>query len=218
MGLLVIDKITLFRYAPSVTYAPRLSDDDHLFEQRVKPIGEKVREALVHVIRQADRLGVRVTQYEILKTLFFADRRHLTVYGRPITFDQYEALPDGPVPSLSYDVLKGALYALRHTGINEPLWEIEPAGGNKKHFLNAARDASDDVLSESDMEELESALAKVHAMTFQQIWDESHDDPAYKAAWGRRGSSRASLMRYHELLGGVSGERLKDVFAHAEGY
>ena len=72
------------------------------------PNGPKVWEAILHVIREADRRNIRVTQFEILKTLFLADRAHLNRYGRPITFDEYVAMQDGPVPSLAYDVLKEA--------------------------------------------------------------------------------------------------------------
>lgn len=213
-----LDLRALRCYWRRVENSPRLRDDERLFEQRIKPNGEKIREALVHVIRQADRRGTRVTQYEILKTLFFADRSHLSTYGRPITFDQYEALQDGPVPSTSYDVLKGSLYALRYAQIDAPLWEVKSAGGQKKHFYNVVRDASEDVLSESDMEELESALTKIKKMSFQAIWDETHADPAYKNAWARRGSARAAMMYYSEMLGSRPDERLKDVFANAEGY
>ena len=189
--------------------------DASVFAERLTPIPERIREALIFVIRQADRANIRLTQYEILKSLFFADREHLRTYGRPITFDQYEALPDGPVPSLTYDALKGSLHAMRFLGLDEALWRCEPAGGKAYHYFDVARDADDDVLSESDMEELEKAVTMVHSMTFSQIWDLSHEDPAYQSAWNRRGNARAAMMRYDELLGKDALERLGDVFAAA---
>ncbi len=94
----------------------------------MRPVGARVRETILHLIRRADEGGFRVTQYDILKSLFFADRSHLNKYRRPITFDQYHALPDGPVSSLSYDVLKEALHAFEAVEIDEPLWTTEPAG------------------------------------------------------------------------------------------
>ena len=47
-----------------------------------------------------------ITQYQIVKSIFFADERHLNTYGRPVTFDNYVAMPRGPVPSLVLDLLK----------------------------------------------------------------------------------------------------------------
>jgi len=153
------------------------------------PNGPKVREALVYVIREADRRNVRLTQFEILKTLFIADRAHLNRYGRPITFDQYVAMQDGPVPSLAYDVLKEAIGPLQEAGITEPLWSCTPAGGKKLHFHHAVRDASPDILSESDTDELSEALKLVRKWGYQRTWDHVHQDRAYNDAWPKRGAA-----------------------------
>ena len=40
-----------------------------------------------------------LTRGKIAKLLFFADKRHLVQYGRPITGDWYAALQHGPLPS-----------------------------------------------------------------------------------------------------------------------
>ena len=47
-----------------------------------------------------------ITPFFLAKTVFFADRNHLREYGRPITGDAYMAMPDGPVPSSIYDMVK----------------------------------------------------------------------------------------------------------------
>jgi hypothetical protein len=41
-----------------------------------------------------------LTQCQIVKSIFLADEQHLNTYGRPVTFDNYVAMPRGPVPSL----------------------------------------------------------------------------------------------------------------------
>lgn len=170
------------------------------FADAMLPAGERVREAILHLIHRADVNRFEVTQYDILKSLFFADRSHLNRYRRPITFDQYHALPDGPVPSLSYDVLKEALIAFDAIGIDEALWETEPAGGRAIRYFNALRDGSDDVLSESDVEELDAAQDLVRELGFRGVWEKSHADPAYKKAWEQRGDSKRFPMRYEDLL------------------
>lgn len=164
------------------------------------PNGPKVREALIHVIREADKIDARLTQFEVLKTLFLADRAHLNRYGRPITFDQYVAMQDGPVPSLAYDVLKEAIGPLHEAGITEPLWRSEPAGGKKIHYFGACRDASEDVLSESDLEELTAAFWLVRNWGYKNTWEHVHKDAAYNEAWPKRGNAWQHPMETALLL------------------
>lgn len=170
------------------------------FADAMVPAGARVREAILHLIFRADQLSYRVTQYDILKALFFADRSHLNKYRRPVTFDQYHALPDGPVPSLSYDVLKEALSAFQAIDIDEALWRTEPAGARALRYFDATRDGSDDVLSESDFEELDAAQDLVRGLGFGGAWKKSHDDPAYIKAWAQRGEGKRYPMKYEDLL------------------
>lgn len=170
------------------------------FAEAMRPVGARVREAILHLIHRADEHGFRVTQYDILKALFFADRSHLNKYRRPVTFDQYHALPDGPVPSLSYDVLKEALHAFEAVGIDEPMWKTEPAGERAMRYFGATRDGSEDVLSESDVEELDAAQDLVRQLGFGGVWTKTHDDPAYIKAWDQRGQGKRFPMRYEDLL------------------
>src|ERR1035437_4739698 len=41
--------------------------------------------------------GGRLNQGKLMKLVFFADRRHLELYGRPIVGGNYVALENGPV-------------------------------------------------------------------------------------------------------------------------
>ena len=148
------------------------------------PNGPEVRE-LLHIIGEADRRGRPITQFEALKALFLADRSHLNEYGRPVTFDAYMAMKDGPVASLAYDVLKGP-GANAEAGIVESLWHSKPAGRGKIHFSRARRAASDEVLSESDVEALSAAISSVLKWGVTLTWHRVHADPAYKQAWARR--------------------------------
>lgn len=166
----------------------------------ITPNGPRVREAILHVIREADSRDLRISQFDILKTLFLADRSHLNKFGRPITFDEYVAMPDGPVPSLAYDILKDAIEANNEAEIDRPLWQSEPDGPKKRRFFNAERDASDEFLSESDIEELTEALKKVKAWGYKRTWDHVHADPAYIRAWAKRGNAQRHPMDHADLL------------------
>ena len=63
---------------------------------------QKSIQAILYV---ANRLN-RKDFHKIFKILYFADRNHLSDYGRTITGDFYVAMDDGPVPSKIYDIFK----------------------------------------------------------------------------------------------------------------
>ena len=151
----------------------------------ITPNGPKVREAVLHVIRAAEKRGQTVTQFEVLKTLFIADRAHLNLYGRPITYDEYVAMEDGPVPSLAYDLLKEEGSAAHEAGLEKPLWRRKAGDAGKFFFYGAERDASDEVLSESDFEELTNAFELIKKWGISQTWKRVHQDAAYKDAWAK---------------------------------
>lgn len=46
------------------------------------------------------------TKMTICKQLYYADKKHLLDYGRPILGDRYHKLPHGPVPSRGLDILR----------------------------------------------------------------------------------------------------------------
>lgn len=200
---------TLLDLRPTIGYNTRIMDaGPHssisaqwmAFADGMRPDGSRVREAILHLIYRAEQLGFAITQYDILKSLFFADKSHLNKYRRPITFDQYYALPDGPVPSLSYDLLKEALQAFRAVGVDEALWRTEPSDGKSIQFIGAIRDGSEDYLSQSDFEELDAAQDRVRELGFGKVWKATHSDPAYIKAWDQRGEGKRFPMRYEDLL------------------
>jgi uncharacterized phage-associated protein len=163
------------------------------------------------VIREADSRRLRLSQFDILKTLFLADKVHLNAYGRPITFDEYVAMTDGPVPSLAYDLLKDALSARREAEMDVPLWRWESDGEKRRRFFDAVRDASDAILSETDREELTRALTLVKKWGYQKTWVHVHNDEAYKDAWSKRGQSDQHPMNYSLLFDNPDEERAEDL-------
>ena len=170
----------------------------------------KIREAILHIIRESDRKNTRVTRFEIAKSLFFADRSHLNRYGRPVTFDKYVAMKDGPVPSFAYNILKHERGAARDAGITEPLWQEESIGGGKYHYYGAIRDASDEVLSPTDFEELASGLQRVQKLGVTETWKLVHKDPAYLQAWPKDASSNSSFPMKYALLFDKPNEELAE--------
>src|SRR6266446_7375344 len=76
----------------------------------------RIVEAILFIFAEACERKIAVTQYDIVKSLFLADRAHLNKYGRPITFDNYVAMEHGPVPSTAYNFLKEDARALSKYG------------------------------------------------------------------------------------------------------
>jgi uncharacterized phage-associated protein len=127
----------------------------------------KAIEVILHIAHTAKIADL----IHICKILYFADKEHLQRYGRFICGDDYFAMKNGPVPSGTYDILKDVR-----------------RGRTKSHDVGfmiydnvniyPLRTTNFDLLSESDIETLDSAIAQYGAMPFDQLSAASHD-----AAW-----------------------------------
>lgn len=155
----------------------------------------KIMESILHVLAKKPGL----TQYEIVKTLFLADRAHLNRYGRPITFDNYVALEHGPVPSLAYDALKPGFNFQSRFGEPRP-WASAPEPQSRASQFTALRAPRRELLSATDIEALDDALGTVLSLSFGQLRRLTHEDPAYVEAWDRRGDSMSSDMKLQLLF------------------
>lgn len=110
--------------------------------------------------------------HKIFKILYFADRNHLSEYGRTITGDTYIAMNDGPVPSNIYDIFKSVrgdsffkdngrfsiFFNIVHWDLILPLQESN---------LNS--------LSKTDLRFLEDSLSEYGEMSWDEVREKSHD-------------------------------------------
>ncbi len=162
----------------------------------------RITEAVLYIINEAARLGLKVTQYDIVKSLFLADEDHLNRYGRPVTFDNYVAMPNGPVPNKSYDLLKENADVVREVGGRVP-WSRRPAPDLGKGcfvFENPSREPDEDVLSPSDMKALGRALETVKKLGFVEVRRLTHEHPAYIDAWRDNPTRKSFPMDYSKLF------------------
>lgn len=161
------------------------------------PNAPRILAALYHVMSEASSRGFRVSQYDLVKTLFLADKAHLNQWGRPITYDNYCAMLHGPVPSLAYDFLKSNSKALRDYNVDYLPWKALDQGKSIKHYFPV--DGVFEVeshLSPSDLEALNDALGTVKSLTFGQIRRLTHEDPAYLEAWQDNGGKASYEMKF----------------------
>ncbi|MGN6538927.1 MAG: Panacea domain-containing protein [Mesorhizobium sp.] len=151
---------------------------------RLRPNVEKVVATIAYVVYSAEKLGRRFTQYDVVKSIFLADRAHLNEFGRLISTDKYVAMVHGPVPSTAYNLLKRDQIAMKVNGLDDLPWESEPGRQPKTvEFHSANVDWVDDYLSPSDKKAIESAVSTIKSLSFGQVRKLTHEDPAYIDAW-----------------------------------
>ncbi len=133
---------------------------------------KKATEVLLYIAKQVPNM------YTALKVLYFADKEHLSRYGRLICGESYVAMKAGPVPSGTYDLVKfcrGDGTCSREARETVSL-ALEVDGYN----LRSLRPANEDLLSESDMECLDFAINKYGRLTYKRLVELSHKEPAYQ--------------------------------------
>jgi uncharacterized phage-associated protein len=151
---------------------------------QLKPNIDRVIASIAYAIDAAARIGKTVTQYEIVKSIFLADRSHLNEYGRLISSDKYVAMIHGPVPSTAYDVLKSNETTMRRYRIDSLPWRTRKGESpGVCIFYDADTSIVDDVLSPSDKAAIDAAVSTVKSLSFAQIRKLTHEDPAYIDAW-----------------------------------
>ncbi len=149
---------------------------------------EKSLQAVLYV---ANRLR-RKDFHKIFKVIYFADREHLSKYGRPITGDTYIAMKDGPVPSKIDDIFK----AVRGDSFFAPdaVEYAELFGVHDWYFIAPKTDANLDYLSQSDIEELDDSLSEYGHLSWDEVRERSHDY-AWRATPENRQIDISDIMR-----------------------
>lgn len=133
---------------------------------------DKAIEVLLYVARRCP------DTYAALKIVYFADRLHLSRYGRLIYGDRYVAMSKGPVPSGLYDIVK----YVRGDGafvVRVPAKESFTVQG---YNIVPIRDPNPEHLSESDMECLDKSIAEYGGKTFADLKAISRREPAFQEA------------------------------------
>lgn len=145
---------------------------------RYLPSAAKALEALLW-LANAQR-GIDI--YRAVKAAFFADKHHIQQYGRPIVGDDYKADTYGPLPQVMYGLARHDPIEMLAAGYNGPI----PVSIGQGHRLEADREPNMRLLSESDVEALRVGLEHVRGKSFNDLYLETHADPAYRRANGGR--------------------------------
>lgn len=151
----------------------------HWNEQPLPRYIPNTSKALEVILWFANReLGIDI--YHLVKAAFFADKAHITEYGRPIVGDIYEAREYGPLPSVIYGLLRYEPLEILAAGTNGVL----PFKMGKDFTVQPDREPNLRKLSESDQGALQIGLDFVRDKSFDELVDITHKDPAYMNAEG----------------------------------
>ena len=130
--------------------------------------------AVNSILFSLGQLGGVTDMHKLCKILYFADQRHLSLYGRSITGDTYIAMQFGPVPSCVDDILK----ALRGDSFFSSSREIEPLrkclNFENRYMIKALQSPDMDDLSVSDIECLKYAIDLCKDKSFAELTQFSH--------------------------------------------
>ena len=180
---------------------------------KLKADWKKLLDVVLFLISDAQRTGSPATQYQIVKSIFVADERHLNDYGRPIAFCNYAAMENGPVPSEAFDLLK-ADFEWKKLDLKSAPWKRVPAPHVSKkafQFKDVTRPPNMKALSETDVEYLREALATIRALGFLGTKDFTHRHIAYRSAWKEDEKRKSFPIDYTLLLKDKDEELLSDI-------
>lgn len=128
-----------------------------------------------------------LTKYKLCKLLFFTDKFHLVKYGRVVTGDKYCAIPYGPVPSRTLNLLNEIIGAAPQS---EEATRLASALELDRQFENprfkAIQDFDHGKLSQSDIMALDQVITTYGHMGFGELQAITHSMAAYKKAWNEK--------------------------------
>lgn len=130
--------------------------------------------------------------YHIFKIIYFAHINHLAKYGVPLVTDNFYALPDGPVPSILYDCIKGRCYDHELGSMLEA--SISKGTDNDDYYtLKAKRKPDESYLSQADIEVLNSSIAENAHLSYAELRKKSHGNE-WERAFNQQGYKEMNIL------------------------
>jgi hypothetical protein len=159
---------------------------------------DKAVVAAAYVTRK--KKGQKISIFELLKTLYAAEREALASWHRPITGDNFCSMPKGVVLSRTYDLIKGEVMA---TNSDRAKWS-QHFSSREGNFVHLISEPDYDYLSEREREALDNGAELIRSLIARhgRIADVLHDLwPEWK---NPEGSGRGSIpLRPEEVLSQV---------------
>ncbi len=152
------------------------------------PRPQKLIEIILWLANREENEAAEILK--IIGMLFLADILHLNRYGRPVSGDMYRATPCGPVPAMTYDLLRRDPLALNCAGAPQGKLPFVVDFG---YMVTPFREPDLDQLSKSDVEALEETWSLHREADFRGRNSPTRNHPAWVEAAG-------GMIRYEDLL------------------
>jgi hypothetical protein len=142
---------------------------------------EKFVAALTYMAMKVNDL----TKLRAAKLFYFADKYHLTTYGRPIIGDWYVRMDHGPVPSQSLDLMNELIVPFVIRGVKRPTLEamqqfLEVDSTGRQPRFRARKPLDESVLSDSDVEALDKSIALFGKAPITRVWNAGHNERSWR--------------------------------------
>lgn len=136
----------------------------------------KYRKAVQVLNYFAVKSGGRINEMKALKLVFLSDRFHLRKYGRPITNDEYFAMPFGPVASGVKDIAEFSFCLDK----SEDDYARQFLARLNQFTIESKSNVNQKVFSKSDLEAMEYAWVKFGKLSKYELSDLTHEYPEWK--------------------------------------
>lgn len=131
--------------------------------------------------------GGSINKLKALKLVFFADRYHLRKYGRPITNDEYYAMPFGPVASGVKDIAEFSDFL----GETERDYAAQVIEHPDRYSIRSKATCNEKVFSKSEIEALRYAWENFGHVEEYALAELTHQYPE----WKRHESALETIQR-----------------------
>lgn len=125
--------------------------------------------------------GGRMSYVKLLKLMYLADRYALQSWGRPISFDAYYSLPNGPILSTTLDLI----HEEESPGEALDRWHSHIQTHATDHEVSIKQGTSKDRLSQAEREALQAIFAEHGEKSRWELVELTHKLPEYRRPEGR---------------------------------
>lgn len=149
---------------------------------------QKLTEIVLYILNKTKGLDY----YHVFKIIYFANIAHLAKYGFSMVSDKFCALPDGPVPSVLYNCIKGDASCDRE--LRDMLEENVLKGTDDAYYmLEAKRDTDLEYLSKAEIEALDCSISENKNLSYGELRAKSHGEE-WKRAYKLPGSKVMDIV------------------------
>lgn len=155
----------------------------------------KIGNILIYFAKKTEICGVG----KVNKLLYYLDCYHLEKHGRRVIQDTYKKLPEGPVPTDTYNRIKSIIELrygtedsppIKNDKFHEHLMEfidvkievLDAKNCVHRHRIVPKKRFDSKLFSKSELEVLEEVASEYKPFTAKRLSEKTHTEPPYKAA------------------------------------